>query len=114
MSSIPNIYLPPTGGPLYWGNEESGVLSAAVRAYFEAATNPTAPAPSAAQIELLRDYLQYYVQAPCWRRYPDGTGPDAETALKLDSLVQIVPTIRTVSEISRFCDECMEIGLDPL
>jgi hypothetical protein len=61
MSRIPNVYLPPFDTPLYWMDEESGELRAAVMAYFAQAVgnNPGGdnPEPAPAQMDLLRDYM---------------------------------------------------------
>lgn len=82
---IPQIYLPPVGGPLYWRNEESGVLPAAVSAYL----HHTA---TISQLKLLSEYLEYYIHAPCW----DLPGGFAE---ELADLRQTSKTMQTKEEI---------------
>jgi len=96
-------YRPPLGFPQYWHDQESGELQAAVLAYLghKAAE---APAPDKEQLELLRDYLIHYVEAPCW------VGEEETIA----DLSRRVHKIETVQDVGDLIERCLEIGLDPL
>jgi hypothetical protein len=61
---IPVIYLFPYGTPLYWGNEQSGQLPAAVVAFLAESTGDGTC--SEEQRRLVIEYLKYYIAAPCW------------------------------------------------
>lgn len=98
---IPKIYVSPTGGPLYWRNETSGVLPAAVWAYLnESATGE--------QLELLGNYLEYYIHAPCWDI------PGNAFADELEELRQSSKTLRARQEIHDWIFRALDIGIDPL
>lgn len=98
---IPKTYLLPTGGPLYWRDEVSGVLTTAVLAYL----NDTA---SDASLKLLADYLEYYIHAPCWD-IPGNAFADELAELRRSS-----KTMQTAEEIDDWISRAMDIGIDPL
>ena|SRR5579885_2147497 len=93
-------YLPPFWTPLYWGNEQSGQLPAAVVAFLVAATGDGECSDD--QRRLVIEYLQYYIKAPCWQ----GPGIEAlrEQATKLQSM----------QDVQRWMMNCLEEGIDPL
>jgi len=59
-------YVPGPGGlgPVYWRNEASGVLPAAVREYADAVITDREMAPG--QFALVKSYCIYWIDAPCW------------------------------------------------
>ncbi|WP_143855405.1 hypothetical protein [Nostoc sp. 'Peltigera membranacea cyanobiont' 232] len=61
---------------------------------------------SANNISLIAEYCQHYINAPCW----DATGgfPDELAALR-----QSANSISSVSEISQWINDCLEIAIDP-
>jgi hypothetical protein len=63
--TIPDFYRLPHGLPLYWRDEASGVLAAAVGAYFKHIVEKT-PEPNAEQLDLLWQYVRHHIHAPCW------------------------------------------------
>jgi|SRR5215471_1117179 len=93
-------YVAPLGLPLAWRDEQSGVLPAAIKAYFDAALGRDTI--TADQLVLLINYLIYYINAPCWK----GEG--------LEALRLRVGELRTRADVDDFLDQCLEIGLDPL
>jgi hypothetical protein len=97
---MPQIYLLPTGGPLYWRNEQTGVLTAAVFAYLN--RDPTGD-----QLELVRKYLEYYIHAPCWNVVDSFED-------ELEELRRSSKTIKTYGEIHDWIFRALEIGIDPL
>jgi len=99
--SIPRIYMLPTGGPMYWRNEQSGVLPAAVWSYLHHTATEQ-------QLSLLREYLEYYIHAPCWDI------PDNAFLEELEELRQSSKTMRTTKEIHDWIFRALEIGIDPL
>ena len=101
---IPAVYLPPYGTPLYWGNEQSGVLQAAVLAFYDAAINKMPLATE--HLALVRHYLAYVIHAPCWW---DGDEGSELTALRAE-----VHRLSSVEEINRWIMRCLDVGIDPL
>lgn len=111
-SRMPNVYRPmypgapkEMHGPLRWQDDVTGVLPAAVMAVLE--TGPdTNTVVTAAQIELVRDYCDYYIGAPCWKT--DGEGGEFE---RLRSQVK---HIHTLNELDAWLHDALEVGIDPL
>ena len=99
---IPAFYRPPDGGPLRWQDETSGVLIGAIRAYLEWRQHEM----SEEQIAVVREWLRYYIMAPCWVD-PDGDG-------KLEALRRRVVLLKSSAEIDAWMDECLEMGIDPI
>lgn len=100
------LYLPPTGGPLYWQKEISGVLPAAMNAYVKHSADNREPEPNEEQIEAVRVYFEYYIEAPCW---DIAAGPKIFKELKI-----MIKVAKTVGELDKFVNGCMEVGLDPM
>lgn len=106
-----NTYLEPLGLPLYWRHEASGELQAAILAYLD---NRIAGIPiTAEQFELVRAYMEYVINAPCWGRNP-WIALDHEAVDILDRLKRDVAQLKTPDEISAWLHCCLEIGIDPL
>lgn len=101
IATIPRVY--PGGGPLYWMDEQSGLLRGAVCTYLNFRTGQ-GPAPSTEQIALLGDYLDYWVEAPAWR------GPQ----ILLATLRARSKELRGIDEISLWLRDALEAGIDPL
>lgn len=95
---IPRVYLPPHGTPLYWLNEQSGVLPAAVRAFFDHLLAPEKPF-SGQQVADLREYLNYAISAPCWHDNGEGT---------LAELRASVATLDSAQAIAAWLDEAQD------
>lgn len=93
-------YVPPLGTPLYWGNEQSGTLPAAVRAYFAAATGDGYCTED--ELRLVIDYLRYVIDAPCWQ------GPQIE-ALRANAKY-----LHSIEAVKRWILACLKEGIDPL
>lgn len=101
---MPTTYEPPLGTPLYWRNEVTGVLGAAIWAYIAHGAEPTVqPAPSAEQLALVVAYLRYVINAPCWH---GGMGL-AVARIGVEKLA-------TVEDVQTWIMGCLEIGIDPL
>jgi hypothetical protein len=97
---IPQIYLPPTGGPLYWRNEQSGVLAAAVKAFIQKRA-------AADQLKLVAQYIEYYIHAPCWNQ--------AATCFadELAHLRESSKSLLNEHDIFVWIFKALEIGIDP-
>jgi hypothetical protein len=91
---IPPIYLPPTNGPLYWADEASGVLRSAVWAFFHRQED-------ARQLRVIIEYVQYWVNAPCW------AGPG------LQGLREAAATMRTRADVEGVVRRGLRLGIDP-
>lgn len=103
-SRLLNSYQAPYGIPYYWRNEVSGELPTAVMTYVRYAADKSCPAPTDEQISLLRDYFEYYINAPCWT--PEGQG--------WAEIKESVSQLRSPADISRWINKCLHLGLDPL
>jgi hypothetical protein len=102
-SSKDKKYRPPLGFPQYWRDDPSGQLQIAVLAYL-GYRGAEGPPPDASHIELLRDYLIHYIEAPCWAS-PPGV---------LENLISRAHDIQTPQDIADVEKRCLQIGLDPL
>jgi hypothetical protein len=94
MPIIPPVYLPPTGGPLYWAAEQSGVLRRAVSAFVHRQED-------ARQLALVIDYVRYWVNAPCW------VGPG------LEALRQAAAQATTRADLDGVIRLGLTLGIDP-
>jgi len=110
-SRIPPIYRPPFGLPLRWQDDESGVLPSAVRAYIDDRLGGCKATPE--QIELVRDYLQHFICAPCWNESARNDEELAATLIKLRIDV-VKKHVSTADEIYAWIHRCLDIGIDPL
>lgn len=92
---IPDFYRQPQGLPLYWRDEISGELQEAVFSYLEGwITNK--------ELELVIEYLQYWIAAPCWQ---GGVG--------LSTLREASKRLQSKKDVDAFLRDCLAIGLDP-
>lgn len=87
----------PHGGPLYWRNEQSGLLGQAIEAYFDRREG-------AEDLALVIDYCRYWIEAPCWRW--DDPGELAELRQRVRSLI-------TRSVLDAWLNDAMGLGIDP-
>lgn len=108
MKHIPNSYRPPQGLPLRWQDEHSGTLPAAVRAFLDAGIARTEMADTQ-QFLLVREWLSYYICAPCWNRIETN-----EEHPHLAKLKASILTLSTRAQVSAWIWECLELGIDPL
>ena len=148
MNEIYPGYPTPFRTPLYWRDEVSGKLSEAIETYFEPYTlanlegDRIIPALSDRHLQLIRQYLIYYVKAPCWRQnlHADSEHEDAVSEETSDSrafgseprsarrwgdspadvrfallnkLVEQAQKVQSREDISQFTKDCMTLGLDP-
>jgi hypothetical protein len=104
-------YIPGPGGfgPLYWGNDVTGILPAAVKAFYAEALGEKVALRW--QVKLVRDYLDYYINAPCWDNNPHA---DAEYRVTFAALREEIKTLENVEGINQWIEQCIEIGIDPL
>lgn len=107
QSPMPDFYVPPWQTPLYWGDEQTGVLPSAVKAYLDHRLDQSKPFQGT-QFALVRDYLRYYINAPCWVGDPDWKED------KIAELQASVTTIKTAEEMHDWLMKCLDMGIDPL
>ena len=97
----------PVGLPLYWRNETSGTVAAAVQAYL---ADQTGGLPiSDEHIELLKTYLDQWISASCW-----DSDSDSELLAELHSLRERVKLLKTADEIHWWLMDALDLGMDPL
>jgi hypothetical protein len=95
MSRIPSTYI--DGLPLYWGNEQSGLLAIAVNRFFR-----ELPLHSDL-IEILKDYLRHWVNCPSFALSPEV----------LDHLNLKISETQTVEDLRSLIDSCLLQRIDP-
>jgi hypothetical protein len=117
QTRIPQVYRPPLGLPLRWQDDVSGELPAAVRSYLDHRCGES-PAPPAALLDLLIDYLRYHITAPCWSetaRMARDDGDEEMAAQLIQLRLDICEgRVRTPDEIGAWIHRCLSIGIDPL
>jgi hypothetical protein len=94
------------GAPRYWMDEQSGVLSFAVRQYLE---NPRAL--TFGHIALLRLYLKQWVDSPAWDMNP---ALDDEGRQTLATLRRRADRIESANDVRAWLLVAQDIGMDPL
>lgn len=96
------------GLPLNWRDETSGVLIAAVTRYMENRINGTSI--DEIDLELVRVFLEHYINAPCWNHMNEDDGLAADLA----ALRRDVLTIETPEAMGAWIGRCLDLGIDPL
>lgn len=105
---IPNVY--PDGGPLYFMNDTSGQLPTAVLAFMTYGSDPTHSTLSARHLEMVREYGEYWIHAPCWDANPEH---DEQSRRHLADLRKQIQDATTFEEVDAWIRACLEIGIDP-
>lgn len=95
------VYIGPRGLPFYWRDEASGMLKDAIEQYIYWAARQSSTKPNEIQFDLIKKYLRYWIEAPCWK------GPTKK-------LVQQLKSVNRVEELEGWLSNCLEHGLDPL
>jgi hypothetical protein len=108
---MPKIYVPGPGGsgPLRWQDDVTGELPKAVLAFWNHFIEKTPI--TAGQTEMVRDYIEYYIDAPCWAT---GEGEDSGYYEDFMALKERVRSLKTVEEIDAWLKDAYSLGLDPL
>jgi len=92
------------GTPLfYWGNEQSGILKAALQSFLNASIGKGGITPE--QFDLTKAYLTYVIDAPCWK----AGEPETIAALRRE-----IREADTLERLTKWIDGCMDIGIDPI
>jgi hypothetical protein len=94
--------------PLYWMNEQSGILKESIQAFLEAGMGKSEISPE--QFELVRGYLEYVIKAPCWQEPPL---PEKGTPTLAELRREIVEA-KTTKELDAWLHRCLKLGIDPL
>lgn len=106
MGYMPNRYhaLYPGGpeGPLRWQDDTSGVMTEAVHSFY--GVQDCKPLTSE-RLELVREYSQYYINAPCW---DTRAGPDLFARLREE-----IKHIATKEALIAWLGTALEVGIDP-
>ncbi len=101
-SSLP--YHPPLGLPMRWQDDITGELPRAVKSY---QSHMLGRVPlSQHRFELVRAYMEYLINAPCWRDL------DGDTHLK--SYRRTIQEVKTPAELAVWIESLLAIGIDPL
>lgn len=89
------LYNPPYGTPVYWRNDVSGILRAAITAYLNHSIDPArCPPPTQQQLGDMIAFLRYFIHAPCWE-----IDANAYATQKLAELRQQAAAMTTVEEV---------------
>ena len=93
--------------PLYWGDEQSGILGFAMRNFIETVGIPEGFRNELPQdqFELVRDYLVYVVKAPCWSH------SDVEA---FSACVRKLEGSATAEQLWKAAYAFLEFGIDPI
>lgn len=62
------------------------------------------------QVGLVRDYCEYYINAPCWELGPEGEAYYTDFM----ALRERVKRLRTTDEIALWIIDTLSVGIDPL
>lgn len=96
--------------PLRWQDEQSGTIPTAVKAYLDANIQKNPNLVTDEQLEIVRAYLEYFVNAPCWNiAAEENLTRRIHARLKRD-----IVKAHSVSAIQRWIFRALEIGMDPL
>lgn len=79
--------------PLYWRNEASGKLPAAVMAYLSSTQTQE-------QLDLVIAYVRAWVECPVWKN--------------IEPLRESVKGVKTHEELRKWIWEALDYGIDPL
>lgn len=101
---IPHPYLEPFGMPRYWRDEVSGKLAIAISSYISYGASLTDASPTPEELEIVRQYFQHWINAPCWL---DKDG-------ELTRLREFIKTADTIQKLNEFLEGCIRIAIDPL
>lgn len=96
------------GLPLNWRDETSGVLITAVSRYMGSRINGTSI--DEIDVELVRVFLEHYINAPCWNHMNE----DEELAAELAGLRSDVKHLVTPDQVGAWINRCLDLGMDPL
>ena len=113
MSVIPAFYRTignVSGLPLNWRDEVTGVLPTAVMRYLNHRIDGTSI--DEIDLELVRAYLQHFIEAPCWNHMNDI--PEMGMASDLADLRRDVRDLKTPDAIAAWIHRCLDLGIDPL
>lgn len=108
---MPNLYItgPGGAGPLYWGDEQGGLLTTVMLAFFEHGAD-AGKGITPEQLELVREYGEYYLNAPM---FDDNPHHDDESRAQLATLREQIKKAKTFEEINQWIHACLDIGIDP-
>ena len=99
------------GTPKYWRYEVSGELEAAVNAYFKPYNdNSEISELSDRHIQLLKEYLLHWAEAPVWRQNSHAEVGQLE---KLDRAIARIKAVNTRQDIGQCIIELSYLGIDP-
>lgn len=106
-------YVTALGLPIKWQDEQSDILSAAIKAYIDHKVDPAqAPEPTPQQLGFIVDYFNYFINAPCWDSAESFTEELAGLRDRIKALKEAERV--TVDDIAAWIRQAMEIALDPL
>lgn len=99
--------------PIHWRDDKSGLVSGPIMAYIRHCADPARyPAPTPAQLRTAAEYLQYFINAPCWER----TGGFTEELAALRARIAGIVAGETIEleAVKVWVFDCLEIAVNPL
>lgn len=112
ISVMPKFYRDPFGLPLRWQDEQSGLLPGAIKAYLDHSIDSSKPL-SETQRNLVIQWCQYYINAPCWMGNAVRSGSESIVA-EMRSLIVNAAQLQTAEDIDGWIRDCLGMGIDPL
>lgn len=97
-------YRPPLGLPMRWQDDVTGRLPRAMKAYLENRVNEAVL--SQEDFNHVRSYMEYLINAPCWRQCENGR--------PLDRARRRIKRVQTPAELARWIHSLLSIGIDPI
>lgn len=95
------------GTPLYWGDDVTGRLRAAIMGYLN-------QAPTEEELKKVIAYIQYHIHAPCWLETSPFGDHDDEIDQEIKALRALSLTLKTVQDVNEYIERALYIAMDPL
>ena len=107
---MPAFYRP-MGLPLFWRDEASGELPAAVEGFLKWVVGEAESVPAAA-MKLVCDYCVYFIHAPVWE-HTFAKFECEDYLAELNELKARSKLLASAKSVRRWNEECLDLGVDP-